>query len=110
MYQSADQAYYVPHARDFEGQGMVSPTGGRSGKRGQTPFSEACPRQAGGFTLSINVKRKPLTLEKLGLCAKVFLDACFFTFRWAVDFCSSGGARAGDVVAGWGCCGCGYGK
>jgi hypothetical protein len=24
--QSADQAYYVPHARDFEGQGMVSPT------------------------------------------------------------------------------------
>ena len=49
MYQSADQAYYVPHARDFEGQGMVSPTGGRSGKRGQTPFSEACPRQADSF-------------------------------------------------------------
>ena len=110
MYQSADQAYYVPHARDFEGQGMVSPTGGRSGKRGQTPFSEACPRRAGGFALSINGKQKIPIMEKFGLCASIFLDACFFTFRWAVDFCSSGWARAGDVVAGWGCCGCGYGK
>ena len=62
------------------------------------------------FLLSINGKQLIPAVEKLGLCARVFLSACFFTFRGAVDFCSSGGARAGDMVAGWVGGGCGYGK
>ena len=104
---------------------MVSPTGGRRGKRGQTPFTEGRLRRApigaptpvgagtgraDDFVLSINGKQLIPAVEKLGLCARVFLDASFFTFRWAVDFCSSGGARAGDMVAGWVGGGCGYGK
>ena len=62
------------------------------------------------FLLSINGKQLIPRVEKLGLCARVFLDVCFFTFRWAAAFCSSGGARAGDMVAGWVGGGCGYGK
>ena len=66
--------------------------------------------RADGFVLSINGKQLIPAVEKLGLCARVILDECFFTFRWAVDFCSSGGARAGDRVAGRVGGGCGYGK
>ena len=66
--------------------------------------------RANSFLLSINGKQLIPAVEKFGLCASVFLDACFFTFSWAVDFCSSGGARAGDMVAGWVGGGCGYGK
>ena len=62
------------------------------------------------FLLSINGKQLIPAVEKFGLCARVFLDVCFFTFRGAVAFCSSGGARAGDMVARWVGGGCGYGK
>jgi len=62
------------------------------------------------FLLSINGKQLIPGVEKLGLYARVFLDAYLFTFRRAVDFCSSGGARARDMVTGWVGGGCGYGK
>ncbi len=66
--------------------------------------------RADGFMLPINEKQLIPAVEKLGLRAKVFLDAYLFTFRWVVDFCSSGGARPGDMVAGWVGGGCGYSK
>ena len=66
--------------------------------------------RADSFLLSINGKQLIPRVEKLGLYARVLLDACLFTFRRAVAFCSSGGARAGDMVARWVGGGCGYGK